>query len=57
LAFWAGYKLWYRTKVIPSEKVDLLSGKREIDEEEERFLENEAKKGPRTWRQKLWDSL
>ena len=55
--FWAGYKLWFRTKVIPIERVDLVTGKREIDEEEERFNQLEALKGPRTRWQKLWDSL
>ncbi|KAJ3554884.1 hypothetical protein NM688_g2879 [Phlebia brevispora] len=51
--FWAGYKLWYRTGVIPAEKVDLVTGKREIDEEEERFNQQEALKGPRTRWQKF----
>ncbi|KAF7793034.1 hypothetical protein EIP86_004139 [Pleurotus ostreatoroseus] len=55
--FWAGYKLWFRTKVIPIERVDLVTGKREIDEEEERFNQLEALKGPRTRWQRLWDSL
>ena len=55
--FWAGYKLWYRTRVIPIERVDLITGKREIDEEEERFNQMEALKGPRTRLQKIWDSL
>lgn len=55
--FWGGYKIWFRTKVIPSEKVDLISGKREIDEEEERFNQEEALKGSKTGLQKIWDSL
>ncbi|KAH8106707.1 dicarbixylic amino acid permease [Cristinia sonorae] len=55
--FWGGYKLYYRSKVIPPEKVDLITGKREIDEEEERFNAEEAAKGPRTKWQKIWDSL
>ena len=54
---YSGYKLYYRSQLIPSDKVDLITGKREIDEEEERFnLEQEAK-GPRTRWQRLWDSL
>lgn len=55
--FWGGYKIWYRTSVIPIEKVDLITGKREIDEEEERFNHEEELKGPKTGLRKLWDSL
>ncbi|THH32123.1 hypothetical protein EUX98_g2078 [Antrodiella citrinella] len=55
--FWGGYKLFYRSKVIPPEKVDLITGKREIDEEEERFNAAEAAKGPRTKWQKIFDSF
>lgn len=51
--FWIGYKLLYRTKVIPLEKVDLDTGRREILEEEERFCEMEALKGPKTRWQKI----
>jgi len=55
--FWGGYKLYYRTSIIPIEKVDLISGKREIDEEEEQFIANEVEKGPRSFAQRVWDSL
>ncbi|KAI0064602.1 hypothetical protein BV25DRAFT_1823006 [Artomyces pyxidatus] len=55
--FWGGYKIYYRSSVIPVEKVDLLSGKREIDEEEERFLHEQDLRGPRTTAQKVWDGL
>lgn len=55
--FWAGYKLLKRTKVIPPEHVDLVTGIREIDEEEKKYLLEEAAKGPQKWYQKLWDSL
>ncbi|KAI0316684.1 dicarbixylic amino acid permease [Amylostereum chailletii] len=57
IVFWWGYKLWYRTKLIPVNEVDLLSGKREIDEEEERFVENEKAQGPRSFWRKVWDDL
>jgi amino acid transporter len=57
IAFWAGYKYTFKTKVIPLDQVDLISGKREIDEEEEQFLAEQAKLGPRTRLQRLWDSL
>ena len=55
--FYVGYKVYYRTSLIPSDQVDLITGKREIDEEEERFNHEEELKGPRTRLQKLWDSL
>lgn len=54
---WLGYKLFYRTRVIPPAEVDLVSGKRQIDEEEERYLAKQEAKGPRTTWQKIWDSL
>jgi yeast amino acid transporter len=53
---WGGYKLYFRTSVIPIEKLDLISGKREIDEEEEQFIASEEK-GPRSFAQRVWDSL
>lgn len=56
--FWLGYKLRYRTRVIPSSKVDLITGKREIDEEEERFiLREKAREGKMSKWQKLADVL
>ncbi|KDN41928.1 hypothetical protein RSAG8_07145, partial [Rhizoctonia solani AG-8 WAC10335] len=54
---WLAYKLWYKTKVIPPHEVDLITGKREIDEEEEQYLAQQAALGPRTWKQKIWDAL
>jgi amino acid transporter len=54
---WAGYKLYFKTEIIPLMQVDLISGKREIDEEEEQFLLEQAKLGPRTRWQRIWDSL
>ena len=55
--FWGGWKLWHRTSVIPLEKIDLVTGKREIDEEEERYLEQEELRGPKTRWQKIWEAL
>ena len=46
--FWAGYKLYYRTRVIPLDKVDLVTGRRKIEEEEEQFRREQEMKGPRT---------
>lgn len=54
---WASYKVYHKTKIIPLDKVDLISGKRAIDEEEERFLIEQEKLGPRTRLQRIWDSL
>ncbi|KAG1756833.1 dicarboxylic amino acid permease [Suillus paluster] len=55
---WLGYKLRYRTRVIPASKVDLITGKREIDEEEERFvLREKAREGKMSRWQRLVDAL
>lgn len=54
--FWSGYKLWYKTKVIPLDKVDIFTGKRALELEEEKFKREESMK-PRTRWQKIWDSL
>ena len=55
--FYFGYKFYYRTVQIPSDKVDLITGKREIDEEEERFNREQELKGPRSRWGQFWDSL
>ena len=55
--FYTGYKLFYRTSLIPSDRVDLITGKREIDEEEERFNKEMEARGPRTRLQRIWDNL
>lgn len=55
--FWIGYKLYYQTKQIAAEKVDLITGKKEIDDEEEQFNHLQGLKGSRTRWQKLWDAL
>ena len=52
-----GYKIYHKTKVIPSEHVDLITGKREIDEEEDRYLAEQESKGPLTRGQKVWNAL
>ncbi|KAH9484291.1 Dicarboxylic amino acid permease [Psilocybe cubensis] len=57
LILWLGYKLVYRTRVIPSRDVDLVSGIRAIDEEEAKFVTAEQAKGPRTFLQRVWDSM
>ena len=57
LIFWAGYKLYYRTKVIPIDKVDLFTGKRDYAEEEERFKAEEEAKGPKSRWGRFWDAM
>ena len=37
--------------------VDLVTGLRAIDEEEERYILEEAAKGPRSRLKRLWDSM
>jgi len=54
--FWGGYKMWYRTSVIPSGQVDLITGKREIDEEEKRFHDAQDAAGPRGMLERMWDA-
>jgi len=55
--FWGGYKIYYQTSVIPAHKVDLITGLREIDEEEKRFVAGEEAKGSRSFAQRMWDNL
>ncbi|KNZ74228.1 Dicarboxylic amino acid permease [Termitomyces sp. J132] len=56
-ALWLGYKLYHRTKLISSEDVDLVTGKQQIDEEEEKFIAEQEALGPRSTLRKFWDSL
>jgi amino acid transporter len=55
--FWGGYKVAMKTKSIPSQHVDLVTGLREIDAEEERYLAEEKARGPRSFWRKLWDGM
>ncbi|KAF8654054.1 hypothetical protein AX16_003589 [Volvariella volvacea WC 439] len=57
VVMWVGYKLYYKTRVIKPENIDLVTGVREIDEEEAKYLAEQAAKGPRTRWQRIWDSL
>ncbi|KAL1616870.1 hypothetical protein SLS56_011238 [Neofusicoccum ribis] len=38
--FWAGHKLIYRTKTIPLKEIDLQTGRRDVDPEEEAKIEH-----------------
>ncbi|KAK0503212.1 dicarbixylic amino acid permease [Armillaria luteobubalina] len=57
IVLYVGYKLYYRTKQIPPEHVDLVTGLESINEEEEQFVAAQAAQGPRTRLQRIWDSL
>jgi len=54
---YSGYKFYYRTRNIPADKVDLVTGLQAIDEAEQRFLMEEKAKGPQSFVGRLWDSL
>lgn len=43
--------------MLRPEEVDLTTGLRAIDEEEQRYLEQEAAKGPQSKLKQFWDSL
>ncbi|KAG8803300.1 hypothetical protein FRC17_006208 [Serendipita sp. 399] len=55
--FYAFWKIRFREHTIPLAEMDLISGKKQIDDEEERYLAEQAALGPRTRWQKLWDAL
>jgi yeast amino acid transporter len=50
-----GYKLYYKTELIPLTEVDLVSGRREFDEDEAAEDEKMAH-DPRPWWKKAWES-
>jgi amino acid transporter len=54
---WITYKILFKTRLLRPDQVDLVSGLRAIDEEEKKYLAEEAAKGPRTRLQKIWDGL
>jgi len=54
---WLGYKLIFKTRVILPKDVDIVTGLRSIDEEEEQYLEYEKAKGPQGRFGKIWDAL
>jgi amino acid transporter len=55
--FYFFWKILHRTKTIPLKEIDLVSGKREIDLEEEKYLAEQALKGPQTRWKRFWDAL
>ncbi|GAA5906463.1 hypothetical protein JCM8208_004668 [Rhodotorula glutinis] len=55
LALFFGWKFIYKTKFIPSAEVDLVTGRREFDEDEALWEEKEALKGKLPWWKRAWE--
>ena len=51
------WKLRYGDKTVSYQKMDLISGKEEIDEEEERFLAAQRLRGPQPKWRRIWESI
>ena len=54
VAFW---KWQYGDRTVPYQKMDLISGKEEIDQEEEMFLAAQRLLGPQPKWRRIWNSL
>ncbi|KAF9521130.1 hypothetical protein BS47DRAFT_1286143, partial [Hydnum rufescens UP504] len=54
---WIGYKIVFKTRVVPLKEVDLISGKRVIDDAEADYSQKKAAQGPQTWWQAFVASL
>ncbi|KAF7294979.1 AA-permease domain-containing protein [Mycena indigotica] len=52
-----GYKFYYKTKAIPSSKVDLVTGLKAIDDAEKEFLDEEKGQTPKGWLARAWDNI
>ncbi|KAK1232252.1 amino acid transporter [Marasmius sp. AFHP31] len=61
IIMYAGYKIRYKTKTYAPIDVDLVTGLKEIDDEEQRYIAQhraaEELKGPRSRWQKIWDNM
>ncbi|KAH7883097.1 dicarboxylic amino acid permease [Phlebopus sp. FC_14] len=57
IVLWVRYKVYFRTRTIPAAEADLVTGKQEIDDEEEEFLAREKLRGPRSRLQRIWEAL
>ncbi|BGP41989.1 amino acid transporter [Rhodotorula kratochvilovae] len=55
IALFVGWKLYYKTRIIPSAEVDLISGRREFDDDEAAWEEKEAIRGKQPWWKRAWD--
>ncbi|POY70900.1 hypothetical protein BMF94_6078 [Rhodotorula taiwanensis] len=52
-ALYIGYKVWFRTNTIKPAEVDFVTGRREFDEDEAMWAEQEDPNKP--WWKKAWD--
>ena len=52
-----GWRYYDGSRTYPPERVDILFGKREIDEEEEEYLAEQRLKGPKSRWRRIWDAL
>ncbi|KAG7092416.1 hypothetical protein E1B28_008772 [Marasmius oreades] len=59
IVMYTGYKILYKTKTYAPSEVDLVTGLKEIDEEEQRYIAQHQleKQGSRNWWQRLWDNV
>ncbi|KAK4045964.1 amino acid transporter [Microbotryomycetes sp. JL201] len=56
IALYFGYKFWHKTKIIPLHEVDLISGRREFDEDEAQENERRGSKPQnKNIFRKIWD--
>ncbi|KAI5480664.1 hypothetical protein MNV49_007591 [Pseudohyphozyma bogoriensis] len=51
-----GWKFWHKTKLIPLTEVDLVTGKKEFDDDEEVEEEKDAARNVPFWK-KFWDGM
>ncbi|CEQ40091.1 SPOSA6832_01675 [Sporobolomyces salmonicolor] len=50
-----GHKFWYKTKVLKPDEVDLVSGRREFDEDEAAWKEEEEAAGKKPLWKRIWE--
>jgi len=55
--FFFGWRYYDGCGTIPLDRVDLVSGKSVIDEEEKEYLEEQELKGPKSRWRRIWDAL
>lgn len=55
--FFIGWKYYDGCCTVPLESVDLLLGRREIDYEEEQYIEEQNLGGPKSRLRRIWDAL
>ncbi|GAA5940465.1 uncharacterized protein JCM15063_002335 [Sporobolomyces koalae] len=55
VCLYLGHKFWHKTRVIPLEEVDLISGRKEFDMDEAAWEQEELERGKLPWWKKLWE--